>query len=142
MKPGKREKIRFGQAPRETLPSAVEAQKEDAGALPTTADNANEPANPLEPVAVKKPKTRFTAHAHEPRVKKPADPFAQPTASAEEVAAQQTQSTPLGLGGNQVSKKKKKAAVAAGPGEKTRITDQKKPADTTTPPPTDATQSK
>jgi peptidyl-prolyl cis-trans isomerase SurA len=137
MKPGKREKIRYGQAPRETLPNAVPTQKEDAGALSTTADNANQLANPLEPVAVKKPKTRFTVHAHDPRVKKSADPFVQPSASAAEVAAQQTQSAPLGLGGNQAVDKKKKKKAAAETGEKTRISDQKKPvapADTTTPP--------
>jgi peptidyl-prolyl cis-trans isomerase SurA len=126
MKPGKREKIRFGQAPRETLPTAVATQKEDAGALPTTADNT--PVNPLEPVAVKKPKSRYAVHAHDAKPKKNADPFAQPSASAAEVATQQTQSAPLGLGGNQADSKKKKKSPAAQSGEKIRITDQKKPA--------------
>jgi hypothetical protein len=69
MKPGKKEKIRYGQAPRETLPDAGTAAKtEDAGALPETA-SADEPANPLE-AAPEKPdvKTRFSSRA---RVKKP-----------------------------------------------------------------------
>jgi peptidyl-prolyl cis-trans isomerase SurA len=138
MKPGKREKIRYGQAPRETLPSAVSSQKEDAGALPVTTDNANQPANPLEPTVVKKPKSRYSVHAHDPKVQKSSDVFVQPTASAAEVAAQQTQSGPLGLGGNQAVDKKKKKKAAAEVGEKTRISDQKKPivpADSTTPAP-------
>ena len=32
MKPGKKEKIRFGKAPQETLPKAPSSQTEDAGA--------------------------------------------------------------------------------------------------------------
>ncbi len=45
MKPGKKEKIRYGQAPTKTLPNGPETPTEDAGAM---AQN-NEPANPLEP---------------------------------------------------------------------------------------------
>ena len=49
-KPGKKEKIRYGQAPRETLPAATtNSTTENAGALPETASNAEQPANPLEP---------------------------------------------------------------------------------------------
>ncbi len=62
-KPGKKEKIRFGQAPRETLPTATtNTATENAGALPETASAADQPANPLEPTAPTK-KTRFSERA-------------------------------------------------------------------------------
>jgi hypothetical protein len=47
---------------------------------------------------------------------------------AAEVADRQTQSAPLGLNGDKSSKKKKKDSTA---GEKTRLSDRKKPAETT-----------
>jgi peptidyl-prolyl cis-trans isomerase SurA len=133
MKPGKKEKIRYGQAPRETLPDAGTAAKtEDAGALPETA-SADEPANPLE-AAPEKPdvKTRFSSRA---RVKKPkvkqqgaqTDVLAPAPADSTEVADRDTQAAPLGLGGD-TSKKKKKKKTATTTGDKTRMADQKKPA--------------
>src|SRR5581483_3203358 len=80
-KPGKKEKIRFGQAPRETLPAAAKnSATENAGALPETADNSEGPQ---------------------------ADPMAPAPLDASEVADQQTQSAPLGLGGDTSGKKKK-----------------------------------
>ena len=143
-KPGKKEKIRYGQAPRETLPSAAaNSATENAGALPETpsgpetASNSDQPANPLEPTAPTK-KTRFSEQARQPKSPKkkaqggqgasagPAPP------SAAEVADQQTQSTPLGPSGDS-SKKKKKTATATG--DKTRLANQKKTADETQPKP-------
>ena len=51
MKPGKKEKIRYGQAPRETLPpSPGETEHVDAGSTPPASQQTaevNEPANPL-----------------------------------------------------------------------------------------------
>ncbi len=129
-KPGKKEKIRFGQAPRETLPSAkVNSATENAGALPETASNTDQPANPLEPTAPTQ-RTRFSARARAPKTPKlqgnggeggaagPAPP------SAAEVADQQTQSAPLGLSGDTSSKKKKKTSTATG--DKTRLANKKK----------------
>ncbi len=69
-KPGKKEKIRFGQAPRETLPAATtNSTTENAGALPEAASNTEplateQPANPLEPTAPTQ-KTRFSARARD-----------------------------------------------------------------------------
>jgi len=135
-KPGKKEKIRYGQAPLETLPSATaNSATENAGAVPPeTASNADQPANPLEPTAATK-KTRFSDRAHEAKKPKPsgAPGSAQgPTPpDAAEVADRQTQSAPLGLGNDTApNHKKKKPAVTTA--EKTRLANQKKkPADTT-----------
>ena len=125
MKPGKKEKIRFGQAPTKTLPSAQQdTPTEDAGAV---AEN-NEPANPLEAAPVVEKKSRFADRARLPKAPK-AKPFSKvdptmPTApDSGEVADRQTQSAPLGLAGDTASKKKKKNTTTA---EKTRLSDKKK----------------
>ena len=125
-KPGKREKIRYGQAPRETLPKAsTNSSTENAGALPETASIADQPANPLEPTAPTK-KTRFSARAREPKGAKtsgaPGDALAPAPPDAAEVADRQTQSAPLEP--NATTKKKKKASETTA--EKTRLSQQKK----------------
>jgi len=124
-KPGKREKIRFGQAPRKTLPSAPSSAVEDAGALPEAASAAPEPENPLEaaPVEVKK---RYSDRARVAKKGKQADAaqgdkLAPAAPDAAEVADRSTQSQPLGLGGDTASKKKPVAT-----GEKTRLSDKAK----------------
>jgi peptidyl-prolyl cis-trans isomerase SurA len=130
-KPGKKEKIRFGQAPRETLPAA-ETKTEDAGvgnqntqvaannnpAPLNTADTGNQPE-------AKHQKTRFSAEAKLPKAKKgpKVDPFAPPPATKDELATQQQQAKPLGLNGD-TSKNKKKNPQKEGP--KRRMSDEKK----------------
>jgi peptidyl-prolyl cis-trans isomerase SurA len=146
-RPGKKEKIRYGQAPRETLPAAENASTNtvDAGALPESA--ANEPVNPLVPQAPTH-KTRFsdrdrTGSAHKQKTKKqkaPVNRFTPAPPDAAEVANRQVQSAPLGLNGDTSSKKKKKKATTAGP--KTRLSqaqkkpEQKQPLQMTPAPPT------
>lgn len=124
-KPGKREKIRFGQAPRHTLPAATaDSATENAGAVPETASNAEQPANPLEPAAASV-KTRFSERARTGRKKSGAQSDSTaPAPDAAEVADRQTQSAPLGLAGDTSSKKRKKSAASAA--EKTRLADKKK----------------
>ena len=126
MKPGKKEKIRYGQAPTKTLPSAESAKTEDAGAV-QTADAAPEPVNPLEAAPAQK-KTRFTAHAKGPKKPKEngpkVDAQAPAPADAAEVADRQTQAGPLGLAGDTSKKKKKKTATTTL--DKTRLADKKK----------------
>jgi peptidyl-prolyl cis-trans isomerase SurA len=139
MKPGKKEKIRYGQAPTKTLPSGPETPTEDAGAM---AQN-NEPANPLEPAPAPEKKTRYSDRAKQPKEPKAkgakADPLAPAAPDAAEVADRQTQSAPLGLGGDTASKKKKKNSTTTG--DKTRLSDKKqteteqKPAETPAPTP-------
>jgi peptidyl-prolyl cis-trans isomerase SurA len=141
MKPGKKEKIRFGQAPRETLPTA-DTKTEDAGA--NGASNERQVAtsdtpsnlrtlNPDGSVASpdlssdKKSKTRFAARAKQPKAKKDkTDPFAPPPVTTDEVATQQQQAKPLGLNGD-TSKQKKPNFAKTGP--KRRMTDDKKDKD-------------
>lgn len=141
-KPGKREKIRYGQAPRETLPTAAKnSSTEDAGAVPAeTASNTDQPPNPLEPTAPTK-KTRYSDHAREKKPKTtnnaaqensntPAGP------DAAEVADRETQSAPLGLNGTTTQTKKKKKKASEATAEKTRLSDEKKNANTSDKPPT------
>lgn len=132
MKPGKKEKIRFGKAPQETLPKAPSSQTEDAGAgeQQVAANGAAEPDNPLENNTKAEKKTRFSDRAKLPKQAKPKgpqlDPDAPPPADAAEVADRQAQAGPLGLGGNQTPSKKKKKNTAT-TGDKTRLSDKKKP---------------
>jgi peptidyl-prolyl cis-trans isomerase SurA len=129
MKPGKKEKIRYGQAPRETLPNAAETKTEDAGALPKEAENNDDAAdNPLQPAAPVK-KTRFSSRAKLPKAAKPKGPqldsFTPSAPDAGEVADRQTQSAPLGLQGDTSKKTKKKTATAT-TGQKQRMQDRPK----------------
>jgi peptidyl-prolyl cis-trans isomerase SurA len=134
-KPGKKEKIRFGKAPTKTLPSTPASQTEDAGAGTETANAADEPANPLEAAEPEKKKSRFSDRAKEPKRRKVTaqqqrDALAPQAPDAAEVADRQTQSAALGLNGDQTKKKKKQTAT----GEKTRLSERKKPEDTGPPP--------
>ena len=130
MKAGKKEKIRYGQAPTKTLPTAPEAKTEDAGAAPEVTAAANEPVNPLE-TAPAQPKSRYSAHVKTVKAAKAkeakTDTMAPAPADAAEVADRQTQNGPLGLAGDTASKKKKKKATTTG--DKTRLTDEKKKTD-------------
>lgn len=134
MKPGKKEKIRFGKAPQETLPKAPSSATEDAGAGEQVAANAiAEPDNPLESNPKSEKKTRFSDRARLPKQPKPKgpqlDPEAPAAADAAEVADRATQSGALGLGGDQTPSKKKKKNTTTG--DKTRLSDKKKTSDDT-----------
>jgi peptidyl-prolyl cis-trans isomerase SurA len=131
MKPGKKEKIRYGKAPQETLPNSPTAQTEDAGAVTqqqTATAQAEEPVNPLEAQPEQK-KTRYSARAKEPKQPKKSvvqqqqkDAITPAAPDAGEVADRQTQSSALGLNGDTTKKKKKSTAVT----EKTRISERPK----------------
>ena len=129
MKPGKKEKIRYGQAPTKTLPKAPSAATEDAGAV-QVAGSGQEPVNPLENAPAQK-KTRFSdrAKAEKKSKSKGGQPDAQAPAppDAAEVADRQIQSAPLGP--VDPSAKKKRSAATAG--DKTRLSDRKKTPDQT-----------
>jgi peptidyl-prolyl cis-trans isomerase SurA len=135
-KPGKKEKIRFGQAPRETLPAAP-TKTEDAGANGATTTQVatnNVPQNMQvvgpdgtvenQSVQEKQEKTRFSARVKQPKQKKSkdkTDPFAPAPENQDEFATRQEQSTPLGLNGDTAKPKK-----APKPTEKTRLSDKAK----------------
>ncbi|HMG88364.1 MAG TPA: peptidylprolyl isomerase [Terracidiphilus sp.] len=134
MKPGKKEKIRFGKAPQETLPKAPSSQTEDAGAGEQVAANAAaEPDNPLLNNSKPEKKSRFSDRARlpkQPKAKGPQlDPEAPAAADAAEVADRAAQSGALGLGGNQTPSKKKKKNTTTG--DKTRLSEKKKNSDST-----------
>ncbi len=124
MKPGKKEKIRFGQAPTKTLPKAPATTTEDAGAVQVAA-SGQEPVNPLESAPPEK-KTRFSERARLP--KQPKKKAFQPDAQtgngpdAAEVADRQTQSAPLGPTDASTAKKKKPTTTS----DKTRLSEKKK----------------
>ncbi|MFZ0661999.1 MAG: peptidyl-prolyl cis-trans isomerase [Acidobacteriaceae bacterium] len=130
MKPGKREKIRFGQAPRETLPPAP-TKTVNAGngtQVATSNDVSNVIANEGAPPEQPEPKQKKTRFANSPKRPKKhtgpkIDPFAPPPETTEELATQKQQDQPLGLNGD-TSKKKKVKPSKEGP--KRRFSDQKK----------------
>ena len=142
LKPGKKEKIRYGQAPTKTLPSTAATQTVDAGAngvpasSPDAAPNETAPETQVaanaagdapgigDTTSTPEKKTRYSDRAKIPKEKKPktpkVDPFAPQPVSAGEVADRQVQSAPLGLAGDTTNTKKPK------PTEKTRLQDQLK----------------
>jgi peptidyl-prolyl cis-trans isomerase SurA len=136
LKPGKKEKIRFGHAPTKTLPSTTATQTIDAGANGTAANPSDAAGGQVaanaagdapefnNTPAVPEKKTRYSDRASIPKPKKAkapkVDPFAPQPESAEEVADRQTQSAPLGLAGDTSKTSKPK------PTEKTRLQDQLK----------------
>ena len=142
---GKREKVRFGQAPRETLPTMA-ARDQDAGASQANGNNAqgetasaqgsDVPANlqyengesATDQQATAKPtKTRFSQVAeseHKQKVRKAKQEEAAATpapADRQEVSDTQEQSQPLGLEGDTAKARKKPKPTPTG---KTRYSDQ------------------
>jgi peptidyl-prolyl cis-trans isomerase SurA len=134
-KPGKKEKIRFGQAPRESLPSAQVATNSVPAVGPDTNPAVTTPetrvVNPDgtisgETAVVNEKKTRLSNRPPVKKVKKgkAADPDAPPQATTEEQASQKVQNAPLGLADADQKKAKTK-------GEKTRYADKPKEPDQT-----------
>jgi peptidyl-prolyl cis-trans isomerase SurA len=151
-KPGKKEKIRFGQAPREALPPAAHpteggseqalgqgaAGTEAAGNQAEVASNSSSTDIPgAEAAATVERKTRFADRAREPKAKKVKTPDqvenerVADQATSEEAAAQKTQSAPLGLAGDTATKKKAPKVK----GDKTRYSDEVNKAKQPAPPP-------
>jgi peptidyl-prolyl cis-trans isomerase SurA len=136
----RREKIRYGQAPRNSLPAAPEeavttGADVGAGATGSTLSSQGEAIapndqtasldsdiNPLAPVEAHTGKTRFSDRAAtEAKTKAAAKKtalktkaaMAPPPLTAEEKTVQQLQAAPLGLEGDTATKKKKKKVKGA-----------------------------
>ncbi|HKO12473.1 MAG TPA: peptidylprolyl isomerase [Acidobacteriaceae bacterium] len=148
-KPGKKEKIRFGQAPRETLP-AGETRQVDAGATAPPPQNqvainqsgmspdaAPATAETADTATEKKQKTRYRDRLKEPKQKREQQrkeewaathhqKFVPPTQTPEEQAQDQRQNAALGLRGDTAKDKK---ANPAKTGPKRRISDRNKQQD-------------
>ncbi len=140
-KPGKKEKIRFGQAPRETLPSAETrtvdvgpAQSHGSQLATNTPDGGMSLTNAQGEViettgpVQKKVKTRFADRA---KIKKDTQEnadgsgkFEPPVLTPEQIAAEKQQSAALGLNGD--TTKKRKAPNPAKSGQKRRFSKQNK----------------
>jgi peptidyl-prolyl cis-trans isomerase SurA len=149
-KPGKKEKIRFGQAPRETLP-AGQTRDVDAGAGATSAEGQN-PANqqvassvPPGALAVtnasgnviptaddtgKTQKTRYSDRMKEPKQKqaqekaaKKKQKFVPPTETPAQQAQDKQEQAAVGLNGDTTKQKKPNPAKS---GPKRRLSDQDK----------------
>jgi peptidyl-prolyl cis-trans isomerase SurA len=132
-KPGKKEKIRFGQAPREALPPAAHPTEQTAGTEAAAGNEAQVASNSAstdipgtDTTAAADRKTRFSDRARLPKAKKAKTPDqlenerVTQQATSEEAAAEKTQSAPLGLAGDTASKKK----TAKVKGDKTRYSDE------------------
>jgi peptidyl-prolyl cis-trans isomerase SurA len=145
-KPGKKEKIRFGQAPRETLP-AGDTRSVDAGATTPSAPQQqvalnqpglapSETAAPAPDTAAdtdaKKPKTRLSDRLKETKTKQAErrqqeaankrHKFVPPTETPEEQAKAKREDAAYGLEGDTTKAKKKSSAAKSGP--KRRMTDE------------------
>ncbi len=139
----RREKIRYGQAPRNSLPAGAEtsAEADTAAAAPGAVMASNGAAGPTETAnlqdnalsqqAPEQKKTRFSSKAKEMKDKKAntitakqgEKIIAKPVAmTADDKAAAQTQAAPLGLGGDTVKKPKKPKKVKGAP--KARLEDK------------------
>jgi peptidyl-prolyl cis-trans isomerase SurA len=146
-KPGKREKVRYGQAPRESLPSAshdVDASQAQAANPGQPQGNNTAEADDSEATAKPK-KVRYSSLAFQSRAEKKKRkaaearaklyPYENKPETAQEKADQAQQDQPLGLAGDTTKKKKKPK-----PAEKTRYSSQaydKTPAAKTPPPSSD-----
>jgi peptidyl-prolyl cis-trans isomerase SurA len=131
-KPGKKEKIRFGQAPRESLPSSqVATASAPADTNPSVTTPETRVVNPDGTIsgATAAAPERKTRLSNRPPVKKAkkdksgTDASDQPT--PEELASQKVQNAPLGLADQTAAKKAKQK------GDKTRLSEKQKEPDQT-----------
>jgi peptidyl-prolyl cis-trans isomerase SurA len=151
----KREKVRYGQAPRNALPAGPEEAGAGGdtgapapGAAMTTQNTtqlaANSDENPLTPKAPVAEKTRYSARAKTEKADKAAAKTTKakekaaitpPPMTTDEKAASQTQAAPLGLNGDTV-KKKKKTKVQGAPKERLQGKEKQAPVEAPAPEPT------
>jgi peptidyl-prolyl cis-trans isomerase SurA len=130
-KPGKREKIRFGQAPRESLPSSQVATAVAPDNTPGVTTPESRVVNPDGTISgvtapVNEKKTRLSNRPPMKKVKQEKSGDTPPAATADELATQKVQDSPLGLADPAAQKKPKK-------GEKTRYSAKPKQEDQTQP---------
>jgi peptidyl-prolyl cis-trans isomerase SurA len=155
----KREKVRYGQAPRNALPAGPqeagvggdtgEGAAPAPGAAMTSPQNTAQVAttsdeNPLTPQAPVLQKTRYSARAATEKADKAAAKATKakekaaitpPPMTADEKAATNTQAAPLGLNGD-TAKKKKKTKVKGAPKERLQDKEKQAPVEAPAPEPT------
>jgi peptidyl-prolyl cis-trans isomerase SurA len=133
-KPGKREKIRFGQAPRESLPSSqvATAVAPDAGPSVTTPDSRyvnpdGTASNSITDAPERKTRLSNRPPVHKVKTPKSSDTDTSNQPTADELATQKVQNAPLALTDPNAPKKPKQKA------EKTRYSAKPKVEDNTQP---------
>jgi peptidyl-prolyl cis-trans isomerase SurA len=133
-KPGKREKIRFGQAPRESLPASQVATAVAPDNTPGVTTPETRVVNPDGTISgetspVNERKTRLSNRPPVKKVKtaKPGDADASSGPTAEELASQKVQNAPLGLTDPNAKKKPKQKAEKTRYSAKPTTTDQPAP---------------
>jgi len=155
----KREKVRYGQAPRNALPAGPEetaavGADTGAGAAPApgaamttpqnTAQLASTDENPLTTKAPVAEKTRYSSRAKTEKADKAAAKATKakekaaitpPPMTADEKAATNTQAAPLGLNGD-TAKKQKKTKVKGAPKERLQGKEKQAPVEAPAPEPT------
>ncbi len=154
----KREKVRYGQAPRNALPAGPQEAgvggDTGEGAAPApgaamTPQNTTQIANasdenPLTPKAPVAEKTRYSARAKTEKADKAAAKATKakekaaitpPPMTSDEKAAANTQAAPLGLNGD-TAKKKKKTKVQGAPKERLQDKEKQAPVEAPAPEPT------
>jgi peptidyl-prolyl cis-trans isomerase SurA len=156
----KREKVRYGQAPRNALPAGPQeagvggdtgegAAPAPGAAMTTAPQNITQVAtasdeNPLTPKAPVVQKTRYSARAATEKADKAAAKATKakekaaitpPPMTSDEKAAANTQAAPLGLNGDTV-KKKKKTKVKGAPKERLQDKEKQAPVEAPAPEPT------
>jgi peptidyl-prolyl cis-trans isomerase SurA len=156
----KREKVRYGQAPRNALPAGPQeagvggdtgegAAPAPGAAMTTAPQNITQIAtasdeNPLTPKAPVVQKTRYSARAATEKADKAAAKATKakekaaitpPPMTSDEKAAANTQAAPLGLNGDTV-KKKKKTKVKGAPKERLQDKEKQAPVEAPAPEPT------
>ena len=155
----KREKVRYGQAPRNALPAGPQEAGVGAdtgegaapapGAAMTTPQNTTQIANasddnPLNQKAPVAEKTRYSARAKTEKADKAAAKATKakekaaitpPPMSTDEKATASTQAAPLGLNGD-TAKKKKKTKVPGAPKERLQDKEKQAPVEAPAPEPT------
>jgi len=109
---GKKEKIRFGQAPRENLPPALGQQPEGANTGSGVEVNVDATQQTATGSAAKK---RFGSKSNEHHAKKVDDHHPAPVVGTAAEATMKEQQSSLGLEGNTDKKKKKKHPLRGGP---------------------------
>jgi peptidyl-prolyl cis-trans isomerase SurA len=111
-KPGKREKIRFGQAPRENLPPVLGQQPEGVD----TGSGVEANAATAQPAGTgNAAKKRFGSKSNEHHAKKVDDHHPAAVVGTAAEATMKVQQSSLGLEGNTDKKKKKKHPLRGGP---------------------------
>jgi peptidyl-prolyl cis-trans isomerase SurA len=155
----KREKVRYGQAPRNALPAGPqeagiggdtgEGAAPAPGAAMTAPQNTTQIANasddnPLTPKAPVAEKTRYSARAKTEKADKAAAKATKakekaaitpPPMTTDEKATSQTQAAPLGLNGD-TAKKKKKTKAPGAPKERLQDKEKQAPVEAPAPEPT------